>query len=400
MRRYFLFFLLSFMLVLSVPVVSSAAQDVIKFGCAISFTGAQSRTGKLYVDSYNLAVKEINQKGGIKVGDKSYKVEIVYFDDKSDGTESSKLTEKLIAEDKVNFILGPYTSEFTITNSIVAQRYKIPMVEGGGASGKIFEKNNKYVFGLLPSAGDYFKSTLEYLNTVNPKPKNIAILYADDKFDVSVGTGANKSAKDMGFNVVLFEKYKEGQSDFTSAITKAKSSNAEIVLVAGHTEESLNFVQQAKELNFTPKMISLTVGPSEADFRKALGKDANFIFGVASWSTQMNFKGYLMKDTQEFIEKFKKEFNYDPDYHNAAGFAVLSVFKNAIEKTGSLDPQKVRDEIAKTDLDTIYGKIAFHPTGQIKGTSVVLEILDGQVSQVYPGKYKNPVYPMPAWNKR
>ncbi len=373
---------------------------VIKLGCAISFTGGKSRSGKLYRDAYDMAVEQINKNGGVKVGKDTYIFKIIYYDDKSDPTESSRLVEKLITQDKVNFLLGPYSSGITIPDSLVAMRYKIPMVEGGGASGKIFSRGNKYIFGTLPPAGQYFKSTLEMLKSFKPVPKTVAILYADDKFDVSVGKGAKKLAEKMGFKVVLFEKYAEGATDFNSVLTKIKSLKADVVLLAGHTEESLNFTQQAKELNVCPKMISMTVGPSEADFRKSLGKDAEYIFGVASWSTQMNFKGYIFKDTQEFVKLFKAKYNYDPDYHNASGIAVVAVFKNAIERAGTLDPEKVRDAIASTSLDTIYGHVEFNPNGQIKGTSVVLQILGGEVYQVYPNGVKKPVYPVPCWKDR
>ncbi len=386
-------------LIFSFPLIG-AAQNVIKIGCAISFTGKKSRTGKLYVDSYNMAVEQINKNGGVKVNGKSYKLKIIYYDDKSEATESSKLVEKLITEKKVNFLLGPYSSGITIPDSIVAQRYRTPMIEAGGASGKIFARHNKYIFGLLPSAGEYFKSTLEYLGTVSPKPSKIAIIYADDKFDKSVASGTLKLSKKAGFSVVLYEKYAEGQTDFSTLLTKIKSKNPDVVLVAGHTEEGLNFVQQAKELNVSPKMISLTVGPSEADFRKALGKDANYLYGVASWSHQMNFPGYLMKNTAEFVKAFEAKYNYVPDYHNAAGFAALAVLKNAIEKAGTLNKEKVREQIAKTNLDTIYGHIVFNPNGQIRGTSVVLQILDGKVYEVYPHQHKKPVYPMPSWKNR
>ena len=380
--------------------IQASAQKVIKLGCAMSFTGDQSRTGKLYRDSYDMAVETINKNGGVKVGNDTYSLTIVYYDDKSDPTESSKLVEKLISEDKVNFLLGPYSSGITIPDSLVAQRYKIPMIEGGGASGKIFSRKNKYIFGTLPPAGQYFKSTLEMLKTFNPMPKTIAIVYSDDKFDVSVAEGTKKLAPKMGFKIDLLEKYSVGASDFTSILTKIKSMNTEIVLVAGHTEESLNFTQQAKELNVCPKLIDMTVGPSEADFRKSLGKDAEYIYGVASWSTQMDFKGYLYPTTQEFIKLFKEKFNYDPDYHNASGIADVAVFKDAIERAGSLDPQKVRDAIASTKLDTIYGHVQFAENGQILGTSVVLQILGGEVHQVYPGSGKKPVYPVPCWSDR
>ncbi len=376
------------------------SKKVIKLGCAISFTGKKSRSGKLYRDAYDMAVDQINKTGGVKVGSHSYMLKIVYYDDKSDSTESSKLVEKLIAQDKVNFLLGPYSSGITIPDSLVAMRYRIPMIEGGGASGKIFSRGNKYVFGTLPPAGQYFKSTLEMFKTLKNAPNSIAILYSDDKFDVSVAQGTDKIAKQMGFNVVLFEKYSEGATDFNSILTKIKANKADAVLVAGHTEEALNFTQQAKELNVCPKLISMTVGPSEADFRKSLGKDAEYIFGVASWSTQMNFKGLLFKDTKEFVKLFKAKFGYDPDYHNASGIADVAVFKDAIQRAGSLNPEKVRNAIAATALNTIYGHVEFSKNGQIKGTSVVLQILRGEVYQVFPDGVKKVYYPFPCWKSR
>jgi branched-chain amino acid transport system substrate-binding protein len=378
----------------------AASGNIIKLGCAISFTGGQSRSGKLYRDSYDMSVDQINKAGGVKVGGKTYQFKIVYYDDKSDPTESSRLIEKLISEDKVDFLLGPYSSGITIPDSIVAQRYRVPMIEGGGASGKIFSRGNKFIFGTLPPAGQYFKSTLEMFKTFNPVPKSLAILYSDDKFDVSVAEGTKELAGPMGFDVVLFEKYAEGAKDFTSILTKIKSMNVDVALVSGHTEESLIFTQQAKELNVCPKVIDMTVGPSEADFRKSLQKDAEYIYGVASWSTQMNFNGYLFKDTKEFVKQFKERFSYDPDYHNASGIADVAIFKDAIERAGTLDPQKVRDAIAATKLDTIYGPVEFSENGQIKGTSVVLQIQGGDIYQVFPNGTKSPIFPTPCWDKR
>jgi branched-chain amino acid transport system substrate-binding protein len=397
----FLYGFLTVALVLSFGHFARAAsKKVIKLGCAISFTGSQSRSGKLYRDAYDMAVEQINKNGGVKVGMKTYQLKIVYYDDKSDPTESSKLVEKLISEDKVNFLLGPYSSGITIPDSLISQRYKVPMIEGGGASGKIFSRGNKYIFGTLPPAGQYFKSTLEMMKTFSPAPKTIAMLYSDDKFDVSVAEGTDKLAKEMGFDVVLYEKYAEHATDFNSMLTKIKALNADVVLLAGHTEESLNFTQQAKELNVTPKLISMTVGPSEADFRKSLGKDAEFIYGVASWSTQMNFKGFLFKDSAEFVKLFKAKFNYDPDYHNASGIADIAVYKDAIERAKTLDREKVRDAIAATKLSTIYGNVEFSENGQIKGTSVVLQIVGGEIYQVFPNGVKKPVYPFPSWKMR
>ncbi len=389
-----------------VAIAQAEAPAVIKFGCAISFTEKESRTGKLYRDSYDLALKTINKNGGIRVGQQAYQAKIIYYDDRSDPVQSARMVEKLITEDKVNFLLGPYSSEITIPDSLVAQRYRIPMIAGGGASGKIFSQNNPYIFGTLPPAGQYFQSTLKMIQTFRPAPKTIAILYSNDKFDASVAEGTNELAKEMGFQVVMLERYAVGATDFKSILHKINDLNAEVILLGGHSEEALAFTRQAKELNVCPKLISMTVGPSESNFRKSLAHDADYIYGVASWSPQMNFRGYLLKDAQEFTRLFKNEYNYDPDYHCASGFIDMAIFKAAIEKAGTLNPVAVRNAIASISLDTIGGHVEFSANGQIKGTSVVLQILqheimsEGEVYQVYPNGERRAVYPFPCWNDR
>ena len=194
---FFLQLMLGAMLLTAGP---AFAADVIKLGCAISFTGNQSRSGKLYIDSYKFAVDKVNAVGGVKIGDKAYRLELVFYDDKSDPTESSRLVEKLIAHDKVAFLLGPYSSGITIPDSIVARRYRMPMIEGGGASSKIFDKGNRYIFGTLPRAEDYFISTLIFLNGQTPRARKLGILYSDDKFDVSVAEGTREEAAKLGFD--------------------------------------------------------------------------------------------------------------------------------------------------------------------------------------------------------
>jgi len=398
-RSLFIVLLLT-LCALLLAVAPASAADVIKHGSAISFTGDQSRSGKLYIDAYKFAVKKVNAAGGVKVGDKSYQLELVFYDDKSDPGECSRLVEKLITQDKVNFLLGPYSSGITIPVSSVVQRHRVPIIEGGGASSKIFNKGNRYIFGTLPRAEDYFVSTLIYLNGQAPRAQKLAVLYSDDKFDISVAEGTRAEAPKLGFEVLVYEKYAEGTSDFSAALAKVKAAGAQAILVAGHSEEAINFVQQAKERGISPFFISLTVGTTEAGFRKALSRDADFIYGVASWSSQMKFKGSLFEDTASFVEEFKAVYGYDPDYHNASAVDDIAVYKNAIERAGTLDCEKVRDAIAATDLDTVYGKVTFLENGQIKGNSVVLQIIDGKIYQVYPSMGTTPVNPVPPWNKR
>ena len=157
------------------------------------------------------------------------------------------------------------------------------MVQGGGASDQIFSRGFKYIFGTLPAASDYFGSTIETMAKLEPEPKTVALLYADDAFDVSVAKGTRRLLQEPASNIVLDERYSSNASDFTSLLSQIKSKNADVVLVAGHETEILNFIRQAKSLVVSPKLYSFTVGVPSADFRQALGEDADYAFGMTSW---------------------------------------------------------------------------------------------------------------------
>lgn len=390
--------LFSALLLTAYDCMDAWAKETIKFGCAICFTGKNSLTGKLYVDSYNLAKEKINKKGGIKVGDKQYPIEIIYYDDKSDNVENAKLVEKLIQEDRVDFLLGPYSSEITLSAAAVVKKYKIPMVQGGGASRDIFTGENRYIFGTLPAADQYFRTTLEMMTTFHPKPERLAVVFEEDLFHIQVAKGIKKTAKEIGLTVSMYEKISDASVDFIGILTKIKSLSPDALLISCRTTSAINLIQQIKEKDVGLKMLSMTVGVSEVSFRESLGKHREYIFGVSSWSPRINHKGVIFTDTKDFIDIFKKKYGYNPDYHNASAVAVLSIFKNAIEKAGTLDTEKVRMAIAETkDLETVYGVITFKPNGQIKGSSLVLQVQDGEVYQVYPESVKVPVYPMPDW---
>lgn len=376
---------------------------VIKLGAAIAFTGDLAREGKLYIDAYNHAVDEINAQGGVEVAGDTYMFELVLEDDESDATRSSRLVEKLITEDEVNFLLGPYSSGITIPDSAVAETYGIPMIEGGGASGKIFSRDFKYIFGTLPSAANYFLSVLEMGQTLDPAPATVALLYADDEFDIAVAEGAREIAANLGYELVVDEEYPSGTQEFSTLLSRVKSEGPDIILLAGHAEESLVFVQQAKELRVNASVMAFTVGPPTPDFREALGADAEYIYGVPSWTPSLNFKDTaVFGSTAEWIEDFEAQFGYEPDYHVASGIADVVAYKAAIEQAGTLDPDAVRDAIASVEATTIYGPVSFQENGQIGGGTVAVQIQGGEVVAVYPESVAEgpAIYPMPTWEER
>ncbi|MBV6305268.1 amino acid ABC transporter substrate-binding protein [Candidimonas humi] len=382
--------------------VANAAGNEIVLGASVQLTGPVSNTGRYYKDAYNFAVDKINEAGGVKVNGKTYKLALKIYDNQSDVNLSVRQYTQLVSKDKVNFLLGPFASNFALADSAVSEKYRVPMVQGGGASDQIFARNFKYIFGTLAPASDYFGSTLAMFKQLKPEPKSVALLYADDSFDVSVANGTRPLLKKAGLDTVMDERYTSNASDFNSLLSQIKAKKADAVLVAGHETEILNFVRQAKSLGVAPKLYSFTVGVPSEDFRKALGKDADYAFGMTAWLPSDKLKDRWFGDAAQFATAYKAKYGYEPDYHAASGAADVEAFVHAIEKANSLNPQKVRDAIAASDFESLYGKIAFGKTGQISLDQVVVQVQKDELKPIFNGKdfLNQPKYPMPAWSSR
>jgi branched-chain amino acid transport system substrate-binding protein len=388
-------------LALAQPAPAAFAQDIV-LGASVQLTGPVANTGRYYKDAYEFTIDKINAAGGVKIGNEKRKLVLKLYDNQSDVNLSVRQYTQLVSQDKVNLLLGPFASNFALADSAVSEKYRIPMVQGGGASDQIFSRKFKYIFGTLAPASNYFGSTVAMLKELSPPPKTVALLYADDAFDVSVAEGTRPLLKKAGLNVVIDERYSSNASDFNSLLSQIKSVNADVVLVAGHETEILNFVRQAKSLAAAPKLYSFTVGVPSEDFRKALGKDADYAFGMTAWLPTASLKDRWFGDAAQFAAAYKAKFGYDPDYHAASGAADVEALAQAVEDAGSVNPQKVRDAIAKLNFPSLYGTIAFAANGQIDLPQTVIQVQGDELKAIYGGKgfIEKPKYPMPAWNAR
>lgn len=380
-----------------------AADNVITLGASVQLTGPVANTGRYYQDAYHITVDKVNAAGGVVVDGKKYTIALKIYDNQSNVNLSVRQYTQLVTDDKVNFLLGPFASNFALADSVISEKYQIPMVQGGGASDEIYTRNFKYIFGTLAPASNYFGSTVKLLSELEPKVKKVALVYADDSFDVSVAEGTRKLLKSVGFEIAADEKFSTNATDFTSLISQLKMLDVDATLVAGHETEVLNFVRQAKSLSFSPKFYSFTVGVPTEDFRKALGKDANYAFGMTAWLPVADLKDRWFGDAQKFEIEYKQRFGYEPDYHAASGASDVEAFVMAIEKANSIDPKKVRDALAEISFDSVYGPISFDNRGQIDLPQIVIQIQDGKLLEIKGTKgeaVSPPLYPMPAWNAR
>jgi branched-chain amino acid transport system substrate-binding protein len=383
---------------------SSTGTNTLLFGAPISLTGSTSTEGHLTLEGYQLWVKEVNAHGGIKVGNTTYQVQLKYYDDGSSPTKSAQLTQQLITSDKVNFLLGPYGTSATLQDEAIAEQYQIPMVEGNGAAKAIFSKGFHYIFGVLSPASNYASVMLEAALALPNPPKNVAIISANDAFSLEVAAAAKAYATSHNLPVVYYQQYPSGATDLTSVLTALKSSGPggtvpDMILGSGHEAEAVTTMKEAKQLHINAKLYAFTVGPATPDFISVLGPTANDVLGSAQWTAQEKYNGIDVFGTPgNYAQMYQSQFGHAPSYQSAESTAAGLAFQYAIEKAGSINPQKVRDALAGLDIMTFYGEVRFDSTGaNTYKPMATIQIQNGSVVTVYPSNIANAqlMYPTP-----
>ena len=379
--------------------------STIIFGAAVSFTGAQSKEGALTKQGYDLWLDWIKARGGIVINNIKHPIDIKYEDDQSNANLSATLVQKLITDEKANFILGPYGSAATASDAVIAEKNGIPMVEANGAAQSIFSKGYKFTFGVLSPANKYLTGVIDMAATLNPKPTTIAMLTANDNFSVEVAKAVEDYAPTKGMQVVFTKQYPAAAPDVSSLISQAKQKNPDIVMNSGHLAESIAINKAAKQLGLDAKIFAYSVGPSTPDFINALGADANYVYDGSQWTPQVKYKPSFYLSVADYVKAYKAKFSSseDPDYHVAESTAACLAFQKAIENASSLDPGKVRDALVSLDVMTFFGQIKFDSRGiNIYKPMVVEQIQSGTHYTVFPGDVANgsPKYPTPSWSSR
>ncbi len=374
----------------------------IRIGAAVSETGKYAREGKDTRQGYNTWLDWVNNEyGGIKIGADCYNVEIVYYDDEGDPDTAANLVERLITEDEVDFLLGPYSSGLTMSTSAIAEKYGVIMVEGNGASEDIFERGFKNIFAVLTPAGNYTSSALKAL--ADAGAKTVVIAYEDTAFPTSVALGAQKWAQEYGMEVLAIETYPKDVADVSAIMTKFRDLNPDVFVGGGHFNDALLFVRASQELGFQPKGMVITVGPSNPEFVSEVGNAANYILGPTQWEASMSWSDEWFGTAAEYAVRYEKMWGEPPTYQAAESTATALALQLAIEAAGSTDMDAVREALYNLDVVTFYGPINFDDTGKNAGKPMgAIQIQDGTILVVAPGEaaVSDLMYPMPAWDEK
>lgn len=380
---------------ISGPASAKVEGDTIVLGSAISFTGKYSTNGIHAKNGYEIGVKRINEMGGVKVGGKTYKLKVEYYDDESTPLRTAQLLERLISQDGVKFFLGPYSSATTTAAAPIIEKYKVPMIEAEGASRSLFNKGYKYLFAVLSTSEQYLASSIALAAEIAEKhgkkasDVRVAMAFENDPFSLDVRAGVLEDMKKYGMKAVIDDKMPRDLNDISATLTKVKALKPDLLLLSGHSKGAATGSRQIKELQIDVPMIAMTHCEA-AKITVNFGEAVNDVLCPTQWSETLTYKDKYFGSAGDYDKLFKATYEgyKNVPYQSAQATAAVLVWADAFERAGSLDPEKVRDAIAATDMETFYGGIKFAPGGNnIAKPMVLRQIQNGEYNVVAPSKW-------------
>jgi branched-chain amino acid transport system substrate-binding protein len=377
------------------PAEAKVEGDTITLGSAISLTGKYSSNGIHTQNGYELAVDVINKAGGVTVDGKQYKLDVAYYDDESTPARGAQLAERLISQDGVKFMLGPYSSGLTKAIAPVTEKHQVPMVEAEGASRSLFTQGYKYMFAVLSTSEQYLRSAIDLAAEkakeagMEPSELTIAAAFENDPFSLDVRAGVVEDAEKYGMQIVLDDKLPRDLSDMSATLTKVKALQPDILVVSGHEKGAATAARQIGEMGIDAPMIAITHCEA-SDIVAEFGDATNGFFCPTQWAETLTYEGPYFGSAADYNEAFLEAYpDYDVvPYQSASASAAVLVWKDALERANSFEIEKVREALAATDMETFYGAIKFAPEGNnIAKPMVLRQIQGGDYVVVAPSKW-------------
>jgi branched-chain amino acid transport system substrate-binding protein len=400
-------------LAIAVPAGAEDARDFFKVGVVTELSGDLATGGNVTKRGYDLWAQAVNEAGGIAIGGKKYGVKLFYADAQSNPSQGAAAAERLVTQEHVDFILGPYSSGVTIAVAPVVEKYKVPMITGSAESPMIWRQKFAYTFGTVPPVNFTGAAAIQTLAALSPAPKTAVVFGSNDTFSKATAEAFESAAKKAGIKVLKFNIVPAGQ-DLTPLMSAVKGLRPDVVAFGGHDEELIKLVKGMHQIDFAPAALLMHYGVTEPAFVDALKGDANGVFGGAVWTDATRTKSQILwKDAPTYAAAAQKAFGVAADYTQAGSSAAGIAFQVALQKIASAPPlsEAKRTELVKAleavDVDTFYGKVRFATDGEFYHANVglsplTIQVQGGKVAVVGPKKDADAAaqYPMPAWGKR
>ena len=388
---------------------ADGASAPIKIGIAVSDTGKFAIEGHSTKHGYEMWADEVNARGGIDVAGVKRKVHMIYYDDQSEPETAIKLIQRLVSQDKADFLFGPYSSGLTIATSAIAAKYHKIMFAGAAAANSVFNHKNKYVFSPLSLTSSYTTSGLEALKAKGVK--TIAVMHSDDAPMTDIKNATVEQAKAMGMKVLSVQTVPADATDVTGAMRQMQATHPDAFVEAGTTLMGILATRTMRNIGWAPGYVLMIQAPTETAFVKELGATTTEgIMAPTQWVPTANLKDEYFGTARDYFNAYVKKFGSNPSYLPAGASAAGLSLQLAIEKAGSTDTEKVREALLNMKVNTFYGPISYSgpddPSG-LMGANVHRKMLtiqlDAKGNQVVVAPLdvaEAPIQPFKPWDAR
>ncbi|HEY3363667.1 MAG TPA: amino acid ABC transporter substrate-binding protein [Symbiobacteriaceae bacterium] len=384
---------------------NAAKPDIteIRIGAVFPVTGKESKVGSAHKKAVEFAIKEVNDAGGLEIAGKKVQIKLTILDDTTDPTKSAQLVEQIITQEKVHVVIGGYSTLLVQAQTVVPERYGIPMVIAGAGSNDLFG-HSKWIFGVLSPVEVLAKTQMEYLKDLIdqgklPKPSTISLVWenTDHGKDYEKGVQEFTKASPQYFKVAMDEGFELFASDFKPLLAKVQNAKADIFMSDTHLEDFIAMHRTYTQMGLSHKMVTYGArGPDKAA-RDGLGAATDYIF-ASTWFSPL----LPSPQVKTFVDKWKAaNDNASPEWYHATAYETVRITLKAIQNAGSTNPEKIREALVSVELkDSILpgGVLKFSRTGQAIYPFVVTQNKPGgKVDVVWPKESKtgDTVAPIP-----
>ena len=403
--NFFLVFILTNVLFFSsyTPTYGKVVSNKIVLGAAISLSGKYSLSGEHTKNGYDFAIKKINEMGGVKVGGKTYQLEIQYYDDESNSLKAIALAGRLIQHEGIEFLLGTSNLNSSIAVAEEIKKFSVPMIDINTFSKSLLDKHNKFFFTISGNGEQNLNLVIDLLSKQNQN-SSIAIISEQDKFFQDIKSSLLNKIVDYNFNLILDQVLPGYLNDLTEIIKKTKTLSPDLLIILANADYNIKVLEELANSKTDIPMVTINECVTDKDFQQEnINSIKDYIICSSEWHESLNYQDDIFVNTNNYSKLFEDNYNYEPSSKVVKSSAAVLLYKNVLERADSFDKDKIQDALRNTDLMTFFGPIKFNKEGSnIYNQNLLLQSQENKNKIIFPEKFANGelIFPMPKWTER
>ena len=398
--NFFIVFILTNVLFFysSAPSYGKVVSNKIVLGAAISLSGKYSLSGEQAKNGYDFAVKKINEIGGVKVGGKTYQLEIQYYDDESNPLKAIALAGRLIQHEGIEFLLGNSNLNSSMAVAEEIKKFSVPMIDINTFSRHLLDEHNKYFFTISGNGEENLNLVIDLFSKQNQN-SSIAIITEQDKFFQDIKSSLLEKINDYNFNLIFDEVLPGDLNNIKEIIKKTQTLSPDLLIILANSDYNIKVLDKLASLKTDIPMVAIGECFTDKDYQKEnINSLTDYIICSSEWHKSLNYQDDIFVNSNNYAKLFEDNYNYKPSSKVVKSSAAVLLYKNALERADSFDKDKIQDALKNTDLMTFFGPIKFNKEGSnIYNQNLLFQSQEKKNKIISPEKFSDGelIFPMP-----